>query len=189
MVWWFILYWHKTDKKLHLLLLPGIVVFIRRIWQDLGFLCQVSLFFASSYSLTGDATVRQRTSAIHICSLLGKYLRCLWWTRLCRGPQHPAKCVVWLQDSHSCYLAQDSISFFPVFFCLTDARGQGPISVQFTDAEQRWSLSIRQSFQLKSCSFFLVVCVKRASAKQYCLFAKYALITAWNRLSDLLTML
>lgn len=62
----------KQIKKLHLLLLPGIVVFIRRIWQDLGFLCQVSLFFASSYSLTGDATVRQRTSAIHIFSLLGQ---------------------------------------------------------------------------------------------------------------------
>lgn len=57
------------------------------------------------------------------------------------------------------------------------------------DIEQRWSLSIRQTFQFKSCSFFLLDCVKRSPAKQYFVFAKYALITVQNGLCDLLIVI
>jgi len=150
----------------------------------------ILLWFYESYSLVAYTAARQGTSVIHIFSWLGHIpemplMNQPLWKAAAPCQMHGVTSVL------SVVLPHTGHCLFPSgrFLSYRGKRLTVPSRCSCADTEQRWSLSIRQSLQLKSCSLFLLDCVKRSPAKQYFVFAKYALITVQNSLCDLLTML
>lgn len=77
---------------------------------------------------------------------------------------------------------QDTSSFLLLFFCVLQKAPQPHLA-------GTPQLCHKAEPPAEKLFVFLLVCVKHSPAEPFLIFAKYALITARNRLCDLLTML